>query len=121
MIITGLLMIMWFVLFCLFLFLGTAALFISVMKLRSMRDSGELAKLHWSVTWVAYSLLYIGLVFDSILNAIPMTIVFLEFPHEWVTTARMRRQKFFGTGWRQARAIWFCTNYLKPFDPNHCE
>jgi hypothetical protein len=104
-----------------YLFLGTATLFISVMKLRDMRNTGELAKLNWSATWVAYALLYIGLVFDMLLNMVVMTVVFLELPQELLTTSRMRRQKFFGSGWRQALAIWFCTNYLKPFDPNHCE
>ena len=103
------------------LFLGTFALYISVMVLRDMRESGELAKLHWSVTWAAYSLLGIGLVFDLLLNLGPMSVVFWELPREPLFTGRVRRHKFHSTGWRNTQALWWCRNWLTPWDSRHCE
>ena len=103
------------------LFLLTAVFYIAVMSLKRLRDSGELAKLHWSVTATAYTLLAIGLVLDALLNWIVMTAVFLELPHEYLTTARVRRHKFTSIGWRNRIALWFCKNYLTPFDKCHCE
>jgi uncharacterized membrane protein YhaH (DUF805 family) len=103
------------------LFLLTAVFYIAVMKLRDVRDSGELAKLHWSVTVTAYTLLWIGLVLDMLLNWVVMTLVFVELPQEVLTTQRVRRHKFHSTGWRQKVALFFCRNYLTPFDANHCE
>lgn len=102
------------------LFLLTAVFYIAVMKLRDLRDSGELAKLHWSVTATAYTLLAIGLVLDMLLNWVVMTLMFLEPPHELLTTQRVRRHKFEGSGWRQRLALWLCRNYLTPFDEHHC-
>jgi len=108
------------VLFALFLFLGTASLYISVMRLRDMKAAGVLSQLHWSVTATGYALLYIGLIFDFLLNIFVMSFVFLEPPHEALVTARVRRHKFNSTGWRQIVALWFCANFLTPFDGNHC-
>jgi hypothetical protein len=110
-----------YLIFSLVLFLATASLYISVMKLRELRDSGELNRAHWSLTVVAYTLLGVGLVCDMLLNWMVFTVVLLELPQEVLTTARVRRHKFTGTGWRQSVCIWFCTNFLKPFDANHCE
>lgn len=122
------------------LFLGTFALYIAVMVLRDMRESGELAELHWSVTWAAYSLLGIGLVFDMLLNIGPFTAIFWElprvrfalrfwrwipYPHptelELLVTGRVRRHKFHSVGWRSRLALWFCRNWLTPFDTRHCK
>ena len=105
----------------LLLFLGTLTLYISVMVLRDMRDSGELAKLHWSLTWAAYSLLGVGLMFDMLLNIGPMSIAFLELPKELLLTGRIRRHKFNSAGWRHKQALWWCKNWLTPFDRKHCE
>ena len=124
----------------LLLFLGTFGLFIAIMRLRDMRDSGELAKLHWSVTWAAYALLNIGLVFDMLLNLVPMSVLFFELPHirfalrfwywlpyphptelELLVTGRVRRHKKHSTGWRNTQALWWCRNWLTPFDRKHCE
>lgn len=107
-------------LLALVLFLLTAAFYISIMKLRDLRDSGVLATLHWSVTLTGRALLLIGLLLDVALNLLVMTLVFLELPRELLVTARVKRHKWNGDGWRKRLASWMCANYLTPFDARHC-
>lgn len=109
-----------YILFALALFLLTAAFYIAIMKLRDLRDSGALATLHWSVTLTGRMLLLIGLLLDVALNLLVMTIVFLEIPRELLVTARVKRHKWNGNGWRKRLACWMCANYLTPFDARHC-
>lgn len=107
--------------FPLALFYLTAVFYVAVMHFKQVRDSGVLDTLNWTSKLVAYSTLYIGLVLDMLLNIFVMTVVFLELPKELLTTGRIRRHKFGSRGWRKRLAIWFCRNYLTPFDKRHCE
>lgn len=101
-----------------FLFVATFALFVAIVKMREIQD--VIFTLHWSVRWVCYLILAVGLVFDTALNWTVLTAVFFELPQEFLSTARVVRHKHHSTGWRQARALWFCKNWLVPFDPAHC-
>jgi hypothetical protein len=103
------------------LFWLTAVFYVAVMHFKMVRDSGVLDTLNWSSRAIAYLTLYVGLVLDALLNIIVMTVVFLELPKEILTTSRIRRHKFGSQGLRKRVAIWFCRNYLTPFDKNHCE
>ena len=103
-----------------FLFVGTFMLFLAVMKLRDARDLGTLRGLNWTVIWLAYSLLFVGLIMDVLLNWIVLTALFLEPPREVLSTMRVKRLKNTTTGWRQRLAAWLCANFLTPFDNHHC-
>ena len=87
------------------------------MKLREAQD--VLFTLHWSVIWIAWLILFVGLLLDTLLNWIVLTIVFVDVPRETLSTARVRRLKK-SSGWRQRLSVWLCDNFLNPFDNNHC-
>ena len=100
------------------LFVMTFVFFVAIITMRNMRDN--IYKLHWSVRWICYLILFIGLILDTAMNWIMLTVVFVEFPKEFLSTARVVRIKYDDTGWRQSVAIFFCKNFLTPFDENHC-
>jgi hypothetical protein len=102
------------------LFVATFIWFLAVMKLKDARDAGILQTLNKSVIWIAYFILYTGLVMDIALNFILLTVAFVEIPQELLCTSRVKRLKNHGSGWRQKLAAWFCANFLSPFDPKHC-
>jgi len=66
--------------------------FVACMALQRVRTLGQL---HGIALIFAYVLLAIFIPLDFILNTIPATILFLEFPRwtggEWLFTARMKR------------------------------
>ena len=101
------------------LFIGTFVMYVAIMKMREVQN--EIYRLHWSVRWVCYFILLIGLIFDTLLNWIVLTILFVELPHEFLSTTRIVRHKYTSTHWRQDMALWFCENWLSPFDKSHCE
>lgn len=105
----------------LLLFWLTAVFYTSVMHFRIVRDSGVLDTLHWSSRGIAYLTLLVGLVLDFLLNVLVMSVVFVELPKELLTTSRIRRHKFGQSVWRKRVAVFFCNNYLSPFDAKHCE
>lgn len=100
------------------LFISTFLFFVALMYMRNIQDT--IFMLHWSVRWVCYLLLLIGLVLDTLLNWIVLTIAFIEIPQECLSTAHVIRHKYDSTHWRQDMALWFCANWLTPFDANHC-
>lgn len=102
------------------LFASTFIFYLAVMKLRDARNNGILDTLNWSVIWLAYAILYVGLVLDMLLDWIVLTVMFAELPREILSTSRVKRHKNFGEGWRKSLATWLCNNFLSPFDPNHC-
>jgi hypothetical protein len=93
--------------------------FIAIMKLRDMKDAGQIAGV---MKLFGYPNLFIGLLLDVLVNWIPMTIIFMELPLEFLTTARLSRHIKDGSGWRKDVALWFCHNLLSPFDSSkdHC-
>jgi len=67
-----------------------------------------------------YPMLAIGLVLDTAFNWICGTVFFLEFPREFLFTARCDRW-LTSPMWRGSVARWFCRNFLDPFDGGkHC-
>lgn len=100
------------------LFVCTFTCFIAVMKMREIQD--HLFLLHWSVRWICYFILFIGLILDTLLNWFVLTITFAELPREFLSTARVVRHKYYSTHWRQDQAQWWCVNFLQPFDSKHC-
>jgi hypothetical protein len=101
------------------LFIGTFIFYVAIMKMREIKK--EIYALHWSVRWVCFGILFVGLILDVLLNWIVLTVAFIELPREFLSTARVVRHKYHSTGWRQKQAIWWCRNFLTPFDKSHCE
>jgi hypothetical protein len=101
------------------LFIATFIFFAALMKMREIQDT--LFTLHWSVRWICFLILAVGLVLDTLLNWIVLTISFAELPREFLSTSRVIRHKYHSTHWRQDQALWFCKNFLTPFDVKHCE
>jgi len=101
------------------LFVSTFVCFVAIMKMREIKD--EIFSLHWSVRWCCFLILAIGLVLDTLLNWIVLTVAFVELPHEFLSTSRVVRHKFHSTHWRNYMALWFCAHWLIPFDKQHCE
>lgn len=101
------------------LFVLTFVCFVAIMKMREVRD--EIFRLHWSVRWICYGILFTGLILDTLLNWIVLTVAFLELPREFLSTSRVIRHKYHSTHWRQDQAYWWCKNFLQPFDVKHCE
>ena len=100
------------------LFVGTFIFYLAVLKLRDSQDM--IWRAHWSVRWLGFSILFVGLVLDTLLNWVVMTVLFYEFPQEFLTTARVIRHKKHSNGFRQMQAIWWCKHWLVPFDEAHC-
>ena len=101
------------------LFISTFLFFVALMKMREVQD--HIFLLHWSVRWTCYLILFVGLILDTLLNWIVLTVAFLEIPHEFLSTSRVIRHKYHSTHWRQDMALWFCQHWLTPFDSRHCE
>jgi len=101
------------------LFVSTFVFFVAIMKMREVQD--EIFYLHYSVRWICYLILFIGLVLDTLLNWVVLTVAFWELPREFLSTARVTRHKYESTHWRQDQAFWWCRNFLTPFDKRHCE
>lgn len=96
----------------------TFVFFCSVMKLRTVRDSGYLKDAPIIVKVFAYLTLAIGLALDALLNML-LSVVFIELPHEWLTTYRVIRLKQFGNDWQRACARWMCKQ-LESINEHHC-
>jgi hypothetical protein len=101
------------------LFIGTFVCYVAIMKMREIKK--EIYALHWSVRWVCYFILFVGLVLDTLLNWVVLTVAFIELPREFLSTHRVVRHKYHSTGWRQKQAVWWCKHWLTPFDKSHCE
>ena len=102
------------------LFVSTLIFFLAVIKFRDAQDSGLLKDVHFSVLWVGYSTLAVGLILDTLLNWIFLTVTYLELPREFLATARLVRHKNKSNGWRKSQSLWWCKNWLTPFDILHC-
>lgn len=102
------------------LFISTFIFYLAVLKLRDAFLRGTLSKVHFTVRWSGYLILSVGLTLDALLNWFFLSVTFLEFPREILSTARVARHKQSTFGWRHAQAIWWCHNWLTPFDTDHC-
>lgn len=103
------------------LFIATFIFYLAIIKLQEANDSGLLDCVHATVRWIAYTILIIGLILDTLLNWVFLSVTFLEFPRELLCTTRVVRHKFHGEGWRHAQSLWWCRNWLSPFDVGHCD
>jgi hypothetical protein len=103
------------------LFVLTFIFYLAIIKLQETNDSGLLDRVHLTVRWLAYSILLVGLILDTLLNWIFLTVTFMEFPRELLATTRIVRHKYHGKGWRHLQSIWWCKNWLSPFDLDHCD
>ena len=102
------------------LFIATFIFFLAIIKLQEANDSGLLDSVHLTVRWLAYTILLAGLILDTLLNWVFLTVTFLEFPKELLCTSRVVRHKYRSQGWRHAQSLWWCRNWLSPFDNGHC-
>ncbi|HEY6019803.1 MAG TPA: hypothetical protein VIY48_07830 [Candidatus Paceibacterota bacterium] len=103
----------------------TWVFFTAIMRLREVRDAGKLAFWPHPVRFVfAYLTLSVGLMLDTAVNWIICTPLGLEFPGEFLTTARLNRwysapdDGKLITQWRRELAKWFGDELLNDIDPD---
>ena len=101
------------------LFVSTFVCYVAIMKMREIKD--HIFELHWSVRWVCYLILFVGLILDVLLNWVLLTVAFYEFPREFLSTTRVVRHKHDSGGFRKIQADWWCKNFLVVFDRGHCD
>lgn len=96
--------------------------YIAVMKLKAMRETGELARLGAFAKFNAYVGLGWALVKDATLVLI-FSAILCTVPREFTLTAMLKRLQVTDAGkWRGRSAAWLCTKLLNQFDPGgkHC-
>lgn len=120
MILLSLLIALLWVLVSAILFISTFIFYLAIINLRNAHRSGLMKNVHFSVYWTGYSILFVGLLLDTLLNWIFLTVTYFELPRECLATDRVVRHKTHGKGWRYNQSIWWCSNWLKPFDYGHC-
>ena len=101
------------------LFISTFIFYLAVLKLRDSKD--KIWRAHWLVRWISFAILFVGLVLDTLLNWVVMTVLFYEFPQEFLTTTRVVRHKHNSEGFRKIQSDWWCAHWLVPFDSAHCD
>jgi len=71
---------------------------------------------------LAVPFIIVGLVVDIVINITLASILFAQFPREWLVTTRLKRYVAAGDGWRSRAANAICNRLLDIFDPsgNHC-
>lgn len=112
-------MALWAVLYALGSLYGLWVLFLAIMALQRAHESGQLrgaAKLAGVPVALA------GYLADVLVNLTVFSILFLEWPREWLVTQRLQRHVRTGQGRRQRLARWVCAEFLDKFDPggHHC-
>ena len=103
----------------LFLIVVTYIGYIKIMRLKRIRDA-ENKDLEWYHKLYGYPLLVIGIILDTLLNVIVGTIIFVEFPREFLLTPRLDRWGREDDGYRGKFARFVCKYMLNPFDEGHC-
>jgi hypothetical protein len=63
-----------------------------------------------------------AVILDAFYNISWATLFFVDFPHEWMLTARLKRYIAGPDNWRRKVALWVCHYLLNPYDPSghHC-
>lgn len=69
---------------------------------------------------VAYLYVAVAFLLDVLYNWFVGTYNFKDFPREFTFTSRLKRYKKQLQGWRKNEAEWLCSNYLNPYDAEHC-
>ena len=96
--------------------------YIAVMKLKEMRNNGQLTKLGLFAKLNAYIGLGWALVKDAGLVMI-FSILLWNLPRAFTLTSMLKRlQKTDAGKWRGKSASWLCDKLLNQFDPSgkHC-
>ena len=84
------------------------------------------AHLNKRLTYVTYVLaapaVLVGAMMDVLANMLIASVVFWQWPGEWLVTQRLIKIKRYND-WRGAVARWVCADLLDPIDPtgSHCE
>lgn len=89
-------------------------IYTAMMRLKQVREAG---KLTLAMKVLGYPVLFFGLVIDFMLNAIPGSILFLEFPREYTLSERLWRHSQESTGYKQKVAELIRVNLLDAIDP----
>jgi hypothetical protein len=91
-------------------------LYVFVMALKRVRESGRLSKTAMAWGLAAAIPAYI---LDVAVNLTIGTVLFLDFPREATLSARLSRYYSpEGTDWRCKFAGWLASTLLDPFDPD---
>jgi len=93
----------------LFLVYSTWVHFAAIMRMRALREAGDIDKDRDRMLWATgAAMTFIGLTLDVLLNIIFGTVVMWELPREWLTTSRLIR-------WNKSRSTsWWTRNVRKP-------
>lgn len=90
-------------------------LFVGIMNMKRARDEGKISK---TATILAYPWLILGYAMDILGNIVFCTVIFLELPHEYTITSRLKKHKN-DTNWRGSVARWVNGALLScGFDPD---
>lgn len=95
-----------------------------IMRLKMIRDEGKLTFKSNPFAFVfGYIHLWIGATLDVLVNCVFCTIIGLEVPREFLTTARWIRwfdlpQTSLLNKWRKAIASFFAKEFLDDVDPD---
>ena len=89
-------------------------IYVAMMRLKQVRDAGKLTV---AMKVLGYPVLVLGLFIDFMLNAIPGSIFFFEWPREYTLSARLWRHSQESTGYRQRLAEVVRVNLLDAIDP----
>lgn len=87
--------------------------YIKAMVIYRRKKSDTLKWYHY-VVGIPIAIVFLPL--DVLVNAIVGTVIFLEFPREWLLTARLDRHARQGHKF----AKFVCKYLLNPFDEDHC-
>lgn len=91
--------------------------YLAVMNLQRVHKESPLTGV---TLYAGYSVFLPGYLLDLLVNMVPMSILMLELPREWLVTARLTRHLNGPDGRRKRIAEWFCTKLLDRFDPSGC-
>lgn len=95
-------------------------LYVYTMGLYRAKLSGRLKGLPLVLASPAVA---VAFALDFVFQVTVFTVAFLDWPREWLVTARLRRYLRGPDGWRRRWADYFCHHLLDPYDPTgqHCD
>lgn len=99
---------------------GFWLLFLAVMSLYRAYKLKTIGKLAF---YLGYPAVIVGALIDVIFNVLIGTVLFLDWPREWLFTQRLIRYKIAYFDWRNRIAVYICEELLDPFDigQGHCQ
>jgi len=109
--------ILWFFISMYLLFGITWIFYLAMMHLKHNKDKiTPVIKIATTPIIILYVFIYVAL------NIILGSILFLELPRTLQFTSRCQRHIKNNDGsWRYKQAVWWCTNFLDPFEEGgHC-